>query len=353
MSELSTQPASTQNVEFTLIPADELQERYVASVRSATSRVVLQSMSMTYGEATAPILDAVAEQAGDIDVLLLPDSFSERFDAAHLAVNPFGDHAQAIKDFKAYTAGLQERGGRVRFTNPYPSILSHPYRGRSHIKFLIADDDVYDFGGVDVKRTGFRNADSMVRYRSAELADRLHRFAELTYKLGHLSQLADSREVIDDASYVITDMGAPGRSAIYDEVARLFEAPDTVGITFLSQFRPTGQIEQALIAKSKQNQDGVVVFCNRPNQLVIPAHITETLRARRSKLEVGHLPDGSYLHEKVALVTRENAPTILIKGSHNMLDQGVRYGTAERMLFTTDPGLVEQAEQRVRKLTSS
>lgn len=344
LDQLGAHTLSPDTVAFELIPTEQLRDRLVTSVLAARRRVIVQGMSMTYDDETSPLFDLLVEKAPQIDdVMLLPDAYSLRFSDAHKRINPFGEKARAIRRFVRYTDTLTDEGGKVRFTNPYGHLQANPYAGRNHMKFVVVDDELYDFSGVDWKTNGFRYIDSMLFCESAPLANNLAALAMRSYITGRLDTGIDLPQKIDATSRAITDTGMPGRSAIYDHAVLQLAASDVTGITFLSQMRPTGRMERVLLDKQHAlGPDSVRVFSNAANRLVLPARVTEMAKRALSDLAVEQLDTEYYLHEKLVLVTYDLRPPLVIKGSHNLLERGVRYGTQDRMLFTTEPGLTGQ-----------
>ncbi len=346
-----------------LVSANELPEYYIHDIAVAEHRIIIQSMSMTYSAETEEVLDAVMEKAGTIPLVrVLASDFSQRFDDAHLVVNPFGRHAKNVRKFVHFMTELQARGTeecRVEAgfchqpVTRRPRFLTNPYAGQNHDKTAVADDIVYDFGGVDLKTTGFSNLDSMFRFTSRVWADERDRRSKLIYENNRLDTTADLPPyILDEHSYVIVDTGQPGRSAIYEEVTRLVDDSEVTGITFLSQMTPEGELAQILEVKQRElGAEKVVVASNRPSKLVLPARLKEAVLSRFSDLELSY-PENheDYLHEKILIVYFKDKPTLVIKGSHNMLEQGVTFGTAEQMLFSTDPIIVAEVEDRVGRL---
>ena len=334
--------------------AQDLPERYLSEIQQEEHRIIIGSMSMTYSEATAHILEALVEKA-EI-VTMLPDSFSLHFDDAKLRLNPFGTHAKNIRRFKAYAKALEEKGARVAFTNPYrvPGRLPllNPYAGRSHDKYAIFGNRVYDFGGVDIKTTGFRNIESMVYCVSEDWADTREERAAYLYEHKTPDTADDLTYQLNNDSTVWVDTGKPGRSQFFKNMMTLLAEEDVTGITLLSQLRPVGEREKVLLKKQQElGREKVVVVGNRPEQLVLPGHIAEFVLRHTSQLQTHTLanPD-DYLHEKGLLVYRKDQPTLLSKGTHNFHPAGIKGGTVEQMLVTTDTHLVARYEERVAEL---
>ena len=352
MTERADTPVAETSVFHTsgleLVSAAQLPERLVSAFEAATDRIVTQSMSAVYCEETALIFDSLQPKIGNIRLVrIVVDAYTQRFDDAHHGVNPFGTHVKNIKETLRRLDDLKRRGAEVVFSNPYGKYQVNSYSGRSHDKGYLADEWVAEGGAVDLKRTGFNNADFMICGESPMRADMRERRTKIIRDHGRLSSAQDEIIELDEHNTFILVTGMPGRSATYERVEEELARSDVNGIRFWSQFRPVGRIAaNLLMQQQKLGPENVVVVANRPSQLVKPGWAKEELvryRQRRSGLVVATLADPDlYLHRKVVEINYESGETLVVIGTDNFHDQGVDFGTVDEAWFSTDPNIVKQ-----------
>ena len=211
-----------------------------------------------------------------------------------------------------------------------------PFRGRTHIKFFVVDDVVYSFGGVNLYDKGVANVDYMFRVEDALLAKKLGK----QYKSLRKTNLADIAtkgcSLKFGPSRVLIDGGRVGDSIIYDRACAL--AAKAEHILLVSQYCPTGRLGR-LIKKVPHelyfNPPGHAALLNKLliRFSMIVTH-TRTLYRRPG-----------YLHAKCIIVDLGGGTKAAITGSHNFVWGGVRLGTREIALQTTDPDVIAQLEK--------
>lgn len=244
-------------------------------------------------------------------------------------------------------ARLRNNGVTVALTNPPARPFTSPVSGRSHIKASIINDVIY-VGGHNLS---YGLLDCMVRSRQPATADWLYALlAERATKPTTRAAwgLGDFTHTIDAQSHLTIDVGSRGQSRIYDEALALIDQATTW--LFLScQFFPRGKTAAHLQAAADR---GVAVYTMFNGPGVHPpgigrlAHMTVNAHERlhRSRaLFQGELPKGTpYVHAKI-LATGDTG----MIGSHNYIQEGVRFGTAELALSRSDPAFSKALVQSI------
>ncbi len=230
-----------------------------------------------------------------------------------------------VKELKRSLGDLAMRGVVMI---PVGLAKINPFAGRHHIKTYIVDDVVYAGGGANLTRDTQRTADFMVRYESLpETADRL--FDQLP-KMALRRFRGETLPFTKNASYLV-DGGRPGESLIYDTATAIMQKADRSII--VSKMVPDGELVRHAPSETE-------FYYNKPE------HVGRfnRLSLRYSALS-GSLPPNSYdgdiqLHAKACVVENGLGRTAL-SGSHNYNMLGVRFGTQESALLTTDNDTID------------
>ena len=209
--------------------------------------------------------------------------------------------------------------------------------GRTHTKWIVIDDIVYSFGGLNLDNESFSNIDYMFKIRDSKLAEvilaehvRIRRadrggagIRNHTYKL-------------DNSTDVLFDGGLIGSSLIYRRTVEL--AKQAEYITLVSQYCPTGPLVRILKAKH------ATLYYN---------HWRNASSVNRALIGLGMLTAKSttiyrhniYLHAKFAIFTMPNGDKVAISGSHNFMFGSGVVGTREVAIETSDPHIIRQLEK--------
>jgi phosphatidylserine/phosphatidylglycerophosphate/cardiolipin synthase-like enzyme len=242
---------------------------------------------------------------------------------------------QRFKTIIGVLERLQDAGGHYRIINQPNRRFSNPIAGRSHLKFAVIADTVFT-GGCNLDTV--ESADSMVRWQD-------HASAQWLLKLGHRIMTSGSVRLatndldldfqIDSDSSLILDAGVRGQSAIFAKGIEIIDAAREF-LVVSSQYFPNDMTAFHLRAAYKRGVD-VRIFYNHPSKFDPPhnlLHYGVVTRARLSlpkSFFVG-AQHGKYLHAK--MVISERAAMV---GSHNLVAIGVKLGTAEMDILSTDP----------------
>ena len=209
--------------------------------------------------------------------------------------------------------------------------------GRTHSKWLIIDDIVYSFGGLNVGEESFDNTDYLLKFHNAELASRL--FSEHLRLMGadrggHASR--SHKFALDKSSTVLIDGGLLGDSIIYRRACAL--AKEAESITLVSQYCPTGKLSRILRRKQATIYFNHWRRAGALNKLLIQIGM---LSARQRTL-YERVP---YLHAKFMICTMPDGKKVAITGSHNFMFSSGFLGTREIALETTDKRIIMQLEK--------
>lgn len=291
-------------------------------------------------------------------VTLLVDAFSF-MNPDGLAMGPlwysWSVHHSLSRRFrhKAHLLGeLRAAGATVIITNQPGRALSNPVAGRSHIKFALLNDDVF-IGGCNL--TNPHHVDVMqLRQNDAQLATILRDFVSKVQAQPRGSVRAalggaDQLHTLHDGSTLIIDAGQRKVSSIERHALQLITgAQKEVFITL--QYPPYGLLARALDTLRHANVRLQLLY-NAPQRFAGPSRVlmaatSVVMAVRTSSLLAVNTLRGSnkYMHAKVLVVD-----SMVMVGSHNYVNAGVRFGTAEIAIISSDTTLAQQAMQCIRQ----
>lgn len=317
-----------------LFLASDFARQAVKSIDKASVRIALVATTFRADdEQSTAIIDALC-RAGDRGVIVsvCADTFTYLEPKEFALRSPKQHPARA---FRAVKIARQLKKHKVSF-HWLGRLSNFSFAGRTHSKWLITDDTVYSFGGVNIDSESFRNNDYMIRLTNRELAEQL--FTQHLRMLradlsGHA--LRHHTLKIDNQSTALIDGGLIGDSVIYRRACDLANQATT--ITLVSQYCPTGKLNRILRSK------GATLYFNHwrnaawVNKVII--QIGMTLTHQQSLYS-----HNRYLHAKFILFTMPGGKKIAITGSHNFMFGSVILGTREVALETSDPVIIKQLE---------
>jgi cardiolipin synthase A/B len=317
----------------------------------AGDRAVL--IAMTFDPSELPIqhvADALADAAKrGVHTLLVIDAHSFMMNTKDLPTGPvFWKRPIAhttIPEFRnkfRYLQELQAAGGRYVIINMPGGGLINPYSGRSHIKATVIGNDAY-IGGCNL--AGSDQTDMMLHLADATFANTLHNLIQ-RIAAGESTQAAlsghDQTIAIDALTNLLIDSGTPDQSCIFEQAVQLIENAQT-HVVMTCQFFPDDRI-LAYLERALGRGLQVELHYNHPSKhgpLTQLGHRLLLRRARHSRpraLFAHQLPaDAPRLHLKL-IATDQGA----ILGSHNYVNAGIRFGTAEIAIIRQDPAFSEQ-----------
>jgi cardiolipin synthase len=330
---------SRSNHSVKLITSTEYARDVVRSIDKAKNRIAIvvttfrdddpQSQSMVEALCRAGDRGILVSICADIYTYLEPKEFVLR--------SPKRQPARAYQAIKLERR-LKKHGIHFHWLGRTGNI---PLAGRTHSKWLIIDNTVYSFGGLNLDRESLSNSDYMLKFLDSSLAD--HLFNEHSRLLGadrgaHASR--SHRFAIGKNSTVLIDGGFFGDSIIYRRAVKRANA--AANIVLVSQYCPTGRLNRILRRKK------ATVYFNHwrkaawVNKILIQVGM---LFARQTTLYT-RTP---YLHAKFAIFTMQDGNKIAISGSHNFMFGSGFLGTREIALETSDPVIIKQLEHFLRE----
>lgn len=318
-----------------LLPNEYLSDA-IQQINHATARVCLLTMIFVDDEETHLLVDAlcIAAERG-VHVTVAADMFTYTEIGGHFRFNTRG--SKKVRHLTAMQRRLQKCGVKFRWLGTESSSLIN---GRTHSKWLVVDDFVYAFGGVNLYCLGISNTDFMFKIKDALLAEHLaseERRILQTDQEGHAYR---SHKFGDDTSQILIDGGFSGDSIIYRHACRL--ASEAQKITYVSQFCPTGKLGRLL-----ERTESTLYF-NPWNQATSLNALAIRVGSALSGLKTRYTHK-EYLHCKFMIFTLQDGSKRAITGSHNFSAAGVWLGTKEVALETSDSHIIKQLERFVEK----
>lgn len=297
----------------------------------AKKRILIHAMNISWNGSLAPIAD-VLHQALDrgVDVTLVGDIYSKFDDtidrlSGNRAIHKGWRHTQRVNK------GLQAAGARIDYLG---TLGLNPFRHRCHSKVTIVDDTVYTFGGINFFDKAKQWHDYMLRVAAnASFADSMESL--VSDIVGGRLLDHDMTTELDAHNKMIFDIGVPGMSAIYSAACDLVQGARKVWL--VTQYPPSGKLCKALDATN------ATCYFNRlqPQFASFPTNLAIAIDTFRHPTK-NHYRKQQYLHAKFILAEMQDGSKQLLSGSHNFSYRGVRYGTKEIALLSSDEHLWQQ-----------
>lgn len=320
---------------FQLLPAAEYVADAIDIINHSTKRTYLISTILNEDEMTEGILNALRNAAErGLDVRIAGDAYTFTEIGGHFRLNyQFSKRLSSVAGLKR---SFEKRDARFDWLGNDTSTLLN---GRTHSKWLIADDTVYSFGGTNVYNVGLKAADFMLKTVSHELADQL--IAEQARIVAAVKNrhAYRSHSFEYQGSTVLIDGGFVGDSIVYRHACKLIEqAKYTV---FVSQYCPNGKLGRLL----KKGQS--TVYFNPWNQANSLNALFIRITSKLTGLKTAYTRK-PYIHSKFIICTMPDGSKVAITGSHNFAQGGVWLGTREIALETRDPQVIQSLERFVK-----
>jgi len=321
-------------------------------------RIAIISMTLHHHEPLiARLLDelgAAAERG--VDVHLVVDAYTFMISLRGLPTGPMYrlrtpaiDNGYFGQKF-AVLESLKRRGVHYAITNAPRARLSNPVAGRSHIKATVIDDVAY-IGGCNLEDP--KQVDLMTKLSSKDFADTVYSLIlEVAEQRDTKRLFAGHDQVIkiDQHTSLLLDVGIPSQSLIMRRALDLLDSAQE-WIVLTCQFFPNNVTAQRLAAAHKRGVR-IYVYYNHPakqtgfSQLAHHALIQLERSRHPRELFMRQLPpDHRRVHAKL-IATDKGA----IIGSHNYIQAGVRFGTAEVAIIRHDSDFARQALATIKPL---
>lgn len=315
-----------------LIPADKLIASLVRDIAHAEAHIWVLSMIVNEDDTTEPFFNALIQAADrGVDVRFAADTFTYTELGGRMAFSrKFWRRARNVAKLRR-----KLRNSRIDFWwlggYTYTTIT-----GRTHAKWLVIDNVVYSFGGINLYDLGLETADFFIRVEDAELADRLTAEHIRIINANFREYAYHSHSFGSAFGTVLMDGGFVGDSVIYQRVCELAEGAER--IVCVSQYCPTGKFAKLL----KQHPNLELYYSSMKNssfmnRLVIWFGRASTgLRSRYTR--------DRYIHAKYTIFYYPDGKRVAVTGSHNFVKAGVLLGTKEIALETTNAAIIDLLE---------
>lgn len=320
----------------TLVTSQAYTSRVIHAIQHARKRVFVLALIIHQDKDASAILTALTRAAHrGVDVRILADFSTYSHKGGHFRPTTiYTRQNQMITDMVNRT---RTSGAEFRWLG-----VSHPFifAGRTHSKWIIADDTVFALGGINLHLNFVSDSDYMFEIKDPALADVLaaeHRSIVSADK----NDTAYPSMAVDSAyGTVLIDGGIPFDSIIYRSAVAV--ARTAKEILVVTQYCPTGALAKAISSTNHR------VYFNSArsrdpftNWLIVTGqHITGIINS------YDRLP---YIHAKFLIATDENGVKTAITGSHNFISYGGILGTRELALKTQDKSIIAALEQYYRK----
>ena len=240
---------------ITLLPAKDYITDVTREIKNAKKRISLLSLAISDDPLTQELFGSVKDAAQrGIETNIAADSFT---------FSEFGGYFSPFKRWKARSQAasrlareLKNAGATFRWLGGGSKF--NPFAGVTHIKWVIVDDTVYCFGGVNLYQEAICHTDYMFKITDAPLASSLVREHKEIIKADMSPAHYNGFYKQFSAGFVYVDRGDRGKSIIYNRACVL--ATKAKNIIFVSQYCPSGKL--ANILKKKQAN----IYFNQPRK---------------------------------------------------------------------------------------
>jgi len=330
-------------------------------------KVWLRTMHCRESEAMRFLGPKLIEAAGrnaDVRIIYDPISYFESSGlpsyARHFPIPGRGEIANEYERNKALVAKLAHGG--VQMDHSRPETLGRqlvPYTGADHIKGVRIRDRFW-FGDKNLEDKSFSEMKGFViEIPNQEIIDKL------TAIIGSTSSPATDQLIeiaSDPATTIIWDAGIPGQSVILDTAQKDVIGKESEFIGTATQFYPEGRYYRAL-KEARERGSTVESITSSPGYFGIsPYALVNDLAGKGIRWDGLSLPE-AFLKEARERFRAQDAgstgdfrmlfapkgihakyvvtPTEVEFGTNNHSEAGVRAGTAELAIHSTNPAIVQ------------
>lgn len=309
---------------MTFMPAASYFDALMTGIPRAQKRIVIHAMIIWWGphnEQLVPLLIDAAKRG--VEVRFVGDIYSKFQALMPRLSRPAGSswqHTVEVND------RLKKAGVRITYTG---KVGLNPYKNRCHSKITLIDDHIYTFGGINFSDDSFENHDYMLEMHDASFAEELYTLVS-TLEQSPKQSLPDHRQPIGNDATLLFDGGTPGTSAIYETACDIVARAKKV--YFVSQMSPSGKLAKLLTETDYE------CYLIRPSQAEPPANLELAWNTLRYGIKNRYTGE-QYIHAKFILTENHDDSKHIISGSNNFSWRGVKYGTKEIAIHSTNPEL--------------
>lgn len=332
------------------------------------SEVFTAVMTLEAGNVGSQVIDIFRNAPEDAKKTVVFDAFSNMVSGG-LILTPYAyvpgmkkEVKKRRKDQADMMTELETTGTEVRVINEPHGIKDKlfPFTGRSHLKisYVVKEDRT---------QTAYIHSSNHNDGISAEVAVKFtghhaEKIIEEYDKIIDTPPNEDYSKQLTDDLWIFVDSGQPGKSIILDKAVSLAEEAQT-SIHACSQLPPSGEFAKVL---SEANRIGKFVeaistrrHTERPVYSDNNMMYLVSAAARLSSFTKGYsfplnLDPFRNVHVKLLLIDVFTENPQAFFGSHNYADSGVKAGTREVQLLSTDRKIISALQRRFEdfKLTT-
>ena len=319
-------------------------------------RVWAQAMDAIFsGPATKKMFKTilgVTERNENVDARLYIDGFNDTFFKEYTLVKKdLKEKKLSFKNFEeAFSQAridlLIENGVDVEKVNPVKKLKDKILfiKGRNHIKIYLVGDKIW-IGGMNLTEEEFNKYEDF----TVKITD--PRITEIVAR--QFPQINENRPKNDyevkctENTTLLVDSGKPKESIILDRATEMVNAAQK-RVMLATQFRPEGKFLETLHDAYKRDLEFVCLQSDPKVDDIFAKilNLKNRLEARRYPIPVTVLP-GTKIHAKLLIVD-----DTAFFGSHNFSYTGVKAGTEEMDIMSTEPVLVNNLTEYFRELQS-
>lgn len=323
---------------FTLLASREYLKDVTSEIKRSQKRVYSLTLIITQDSETKSLVEEIKRAAKrSIKTNIVIDAFT--YSELSGAFSPRKKQKAPSRATTNMLLDFEMAGGKTYVLDDKSKL--NPFSGVTHIKWFVVDDIVYCFGGTNLYKKGIHSTDYMFKVRDKNLADTLVSEQEKIVLCDKNKTAYAGLEKKLPFGNVLIDSGKKYDSLIYKRACDL--AVQSKEILFVSQYCPTGKLVgylKKIPSKIYFNPPGIAN--SYKNKTLIQASMIQT------RLKTLYNKD-TYVHAKFIIFTLKNGDKVAITGSHNFAYSGVRLGTKEVALETTDRGIISQLETFSKK----
>lgn len=320
-----------------LLPKDYVREAaHLAS--QATRRIYLTGFSVVRCRATNQLMDAMLEATSrGVEVHVAAGIFTFVTDIDDTLVSRvFGKtmwkNNKLRSEFMRAGADFHWLGANNLFY----------LVGCTHSKWLVIDDDVFCFGGVNLNKSGIEDrTDYIFHLRNRAVADRLVKEQIAIEKQSRTKKYQHNTTMATPYGTILLDGGHMGRSVIFNRALKLARQADKV--ILVSQYCPGKALADELIAKNAK------IYFNPKGSASDKANNIMIATKKQAQKVPNLYRRPRYLHAKFMIAVMPDGSRRAITGSHNFSSAGIVAGTHEVALETDRSDIIDQLVDFYRK----
>lgn len=314
-----------------LIPSQKYSREVIRSINRAQTRVYVLALIVQQAHDADTIIHALNAAAHrGVDVRLMMDFSTYSYLNGHLKLS--GIYTPQSRLATDMVNRLRSSGVHCQWLG-----MHHPFlfAGRTHAKWIIADNEVYSFGGINLQPDFTQEADFMLRVHDKSVAETLARLHLSIAQADKVDAAFLSQSVGCRHGTVLLDGGIPGDSIIYRRAKKLTSIASRVVV--VTQYAPTGSLAKLIAQKP------YAAYYNQPTSHDALTNALIWYGKKRYGITNSYTKD-RYIHAKFMICTMKDGSKTAITGSHNFISYGGWLGTREVALETSDAEIIAQLE---------